>query len=69
MPKGLEKTRKAIQKKKGNISALHENSRDSQMLQRAAMRDEKLSRVGIARRKMDKPLSKTSVTFVIGLGF
>lgn len=61
MPKSLEKTRKAIhKKKKGNISALHENSRDSQMLQRASMRDEKLKRVGNARRKMDKPLSKLS---------
>lgn len=56
MTKSVEKTRKAIRKKKGDISALHANSRDSQMLQRAAMRDEKLTRVGAARRKMDKPL-------------
>lgn len=55
MPKGLEKTRKKISKKKGNITALHENSRDSQRLRRAAMRDEKLQRVGAARKKVDQP--------------
>ncbi|KAI9745960.1 MAG: hypothetical protein M1818_000641 [Claussenomyces sp. TS43310] len=55
MPKGLEKTRKKITKKKGNITALHENSRDSQRLRRAAMRDDKLQRVGAARRKVDQP--------------
>lgn len=56
MPKSLEKTRKKITKKKGNISALHENSRDSQRLRRAGMRDEKLERVARGRKKNDKPL-------------
>ena len=56
MPKSLEKTRKKIAKKKGNITALHENSRDSQRLRRAQMRDDKLVRVASARRKNDKPL-------------
>lgn len=65
MTKSVEKTRKAIRKKKGDISALHANSRDSQMLQRAAMRDEKLTRVGAARRKMDKPLSECFIAAYI----
>lgn len=56
MPKSLEKTRKKIAKKKGNITALHENSRDSQRLRRARMRDDKLIRVASARRKNDQPL-------------
>tara|TARA_R110002060_G_scaffold71408_1_gene80017 strand:- start:681 stop:887 length:207 start_codon:yes stop_codon:yes gene_type:complete len=56
MPKSLEKTRKKIAKKKGNITALHENSRDSQRLRRALMRDDKLIKVASARRKNDKPL-------------
>ncbi|TVY54423.1 Translation machinery-associated protein 16 [Lachnellula cervina] len=56
MPKSLEKTRKKIAKKKGNITALHENSRDSQRLRRAQNRDDKLLRVASARRKNDKPL-------------
>ncbi|KAG9231037.1 translation machinery-associated protein 16 [Amylocarpus encephaloides] len=56
MPKSLEKTRKKIAKKKGNITALHENSRDSQRLRRAQNRDDKLLRVASARKKNDKPL-------------
>jgi translation machinery-associated protein 16 len=57
MPKSLDKTRKKIaKKKKGNINALHENSRDSQRLRRAQMRDDKLIRVASARRKNDQPL-------------
>jgi translation machinery-associated protein 16 len=58
MPKSLEKTRKKIAKKKGNISALHENSRDSQRLRRAQMRDDKLVKVASSRRKNDQPLSE-----------
>jgi len=58
MPKSLEKTRKKIAKKKGNISALHENSRDSQRLRRALMRDDKLVKVASLRRKNDQPLSE-----------
>jgi translation machinery-associated protein 16 len=57
MPKSLEKTRKQISKKKSDITALHENSRDSQRLRRAQMRDDKLVRVAAARRKIDQPLS------------
>jgi len=58
MPKSLEKTRKKIAKKKGNISALHENSRDSQRLRRALMRDDKLVKVASLRRRNDQPLSE-----------
>jgi translation machinery-associated protein 16 len=57
MPKSLEKTRKKIAKKKRSITALHENSRDSQRLRRAANRDEKISRITSARKKNDQPLS------------
>jgi hypothetical protein len=66
MPKSLEKTRKKIaKKKKGNITALHENSRDSQRLRRANMRDDKLVRVASARRKNDQPLSTFSYDMCI----
>lgn len=57
MPKTLERARKAITKKKGAITALHEFSRDSKRLHRASMRDEKLEKISAARRKKDKPYS------------
>lgn len=63
MPKSLEKTRKKIAKKKGNITALHENSRDSQRLRRAQMRDDKLVKVASLRRKNDQPLSERAYTY------
>lgn len=52
---GLEKTRKAIVKKKGQIDAIHEFSRDSKRLHRAAARDDKLVKIASARRKADRP--------------
>ncbi|PSS07034.1 hypothetical protein M430DRAFT_129424 [Amorphotheca resinae ATCC 22711] len=63
MPKSLEKTRKQISKKKSDITALHENSRDSQRLRRAQMRDDKLVRVAAARRKIDQPLIERAAYF------
>ncbi|PBP20840.1 putative Translation machinery-associated protein 16 [Diplocarpon rosae] len=63
MPKSLEKTRKKISKKKGNITALHENSRDVQRLRRAGMRDDKLVKVAAARRKNDRPLIQRATYF------
>ena len=60
MPKSLEKTRKKIAKKKTIITALHENSRDSQRLRRAANRDDKISRIASARKKNDQPLSASA---------
>ncbi|KFY63748.1 hypothetical protein V496_03703 [Pseudogymnoascus sp. VKM F-4515 (FW-2607)] len=56
MAKGLMKTRKKINKKGSDIHALHENSRDSMRLRRASNRDEKLKRVGTAKRKDNQPL-------------
>jgi hypothetical protein len=62
MPKSVEKTRKRIAKKKGDITVLHENSRDSQRLRRAQMRDDKLLRVASARKKTDQPLRMSFAT-------
>ena len=56
MPKSLAKVHKQISKKtKGNISSLHENSRNSQRLRRAGARDDKLARVSKARAKANRP--------------
>lgn len=63
MPKSLEKTQKKINKKKGKVTALHENSRDSQRLRRAQGRDDKLVRVASARRKNNRPLLERAVFF------
>ncbi|RDW78235.1 hypothetical protein BP5796_06087 [Coleophoma crateriformis] len=63
MPTTVQKARKAIAKKKGNITALHENSRDSQRLRRAQMRDDKLDRVAAARKKNDRPLMERAAYF------
>ena len=59
MPKSLAKVHKKISKKtKGNISSLHENSRDSQRLRRAGARDDKLARLSKARSKANQPHSQ-----------
>ncbi|KAK8138031.1 hypothetical protein PG984_001411 [Apiospora sp. TS-2023a] len=64
MPKtSLEKTRKAIVKKKGQIDAIHEFSRDSKRLHRAAARDDKLVKVASARRKADRPYLNRAAFF------
>ncbi|KAL7619593.1 translation machinery-associated protein 16 [Parahypoxylon ruwenzoriense] len=55
MPKTLERTRKAIAKKKGPIDSLHQYSRDSKRLHRAQVRDEKLEKIAASRKKNDKP--------------
>ena len=57
MPKSLAKVQKKISKKKGNITSLHENSRDSQRLRRAGARSDKLNRVATARAKANRPHS------------
>lgn len=57
MPKTVERTRKAIMKKKGTIDSLHQYSRDSKRLHRAQGRDEKLEKIASARRKRDQPYS------------
>ncbi|KAK4042967.1 translation machinery-associated protein 16 [Parachaetomium inaequale] len=57
MAKTLEKTRKAIAKKRnGNIDALHGKSRDSRRLHSAQVRDDRLEKIAETRRKRDKPL-------------
>ncbi|KAF2087187.1 hypothetical protein K490DRAFT_42499 [Saccharata proteae CBS 121410] len=54
--KSLSKISKHVVKKKGaKATALHENSRDSQRLQRAAARDDKLNRLANARSKQNQP--------------
>jgi len=59
MPKTFEKTRKEIAKKKnGNLSTLHEKSRDARKLHKAQVRDERLERLAEARKKRDQPLRK-----------
>ncbi|KAI9877458.1 MAG: hypothetical protein M1830_003842 [Pleopsidium flavum] len=55
MPKSLAKVHKKISKKRGNMSSLHENSRDSQRLRRAGARDDKLARLSTARAKINQP--------------
>ncbi|MCJ1471662.1 hypothetical protein MMC13_000302 [Lambiella insularis] len=55
MPKSLAKVQKKISKKGANISSLHENSRNSQLLRRASARDDKLARLSSARAKVNQP--------------
>ncbi|KAF2758178.1 hypothetical protein EJ05DRAFT_379856 [Pseudovirgaria hyperparasitica] len=54
--KTFTKVQKHIAKKKGKNAALHEHSRDSHRLQRAAMRDDKVQRITSARAKQNQPL-------------
>ncbi|KAH7341149.1 translation machinery-associated protein 16 [Pyrenochaeta sp. MPI-SDFR-AT-0127] len=50
----LSKVHKQITKKKGKTPNLHENSRDTQRLQRAAGRDDKLNRLVKLREKQNR---------------
>ncbi|KAI5863887.1 translation machinery-associated protein 16 [Durotheca rogersii] len=63
MPKTLEKTRKAIAKKKGPIDSLHQYSRDSKRLHRAQLRDEKLEKIAASRKKNDRPFLQRAAFF------
>ncbi|KAI0206659.1 translation machinery-associated protein 16 [Astrocystis sublimbata] len=63
MPKSVERTRKAIVKKKGPIDSLHQFSRDSKRLHRAQMRDDKLEKIAASRRKKDKPYIERTAFF------
>ncbi|KAI4097121.1 MAG: hypothetical protein LQ344_000530 [Seirophora lacunosa] len=56
MPKNLAKVQKKIAKKKGNVSSLHENSRDARRLRRAGARSEKLEKLAAARGRATQPL-------------
>ncbi|KAI9676903.1 MAG: hypothetical protein M1817_006742 [Caeruleum heppii] len=56
MPRSLAKVHKQISKKRGKSSALNENSRDSQRLRRAGMREDKIIRELAARTNSNKAL-------------
>jgi hypothetical protein len=57
MPTTLDKARRHIaQKKKGRADALHQFSRDSKRLHRAAVRDQRLEKLASARSKREQPL-------------
>ena len=56
MPLSLSKVTKKVNKKKGRISALHENSRDAQYLRRAVAREDKLARVSALKAKGNETL-------------
>ncbi|KAF2278482.1 uncharacterized protein EI97DRAFT_456872 [Westerdykella ornata] len=50
----LNKVQKQIAKKKGKNASLHENSRDTQRLQRASARDDRLNRLAAIREKQNR---------------
>jgi translation machinery-associated protein 16 len=50
----LDKVTKKIRKKKGKNPNLHEGSRDTQRLQSASARDDKLNRLSSMREKQNK---------------
>jgi translation machinery-associated protein 16 len=50
----LDKVQKKITKKKGKAPNLHEGSRDTQRLQSAAQRDDKLNRLTKVREKQNR---------------
>lgn len=50
----LSKVAKHITKKKGKTPNLHENSRDTQRLQRAAGRDDKINRLAKVREAQNR---------------
>jgi len=56
----LGKVQKHITKRKGKNAALHENSRDTQRLQSAAERDNKLNRLSSVRAKQNRPFCRSS---------
>lgn len=45
MARSFQKVHKHVNKKKGAVEALHENSRDAKRLRRAGARDDRVSRV------------------------
>ncbi|QSZ31483.1 hypothetical protein DSL72_001048 [Monilinia vaccinii-corymbosi] len=64
MPKSLKKVSKHISKKKGGeVTALHENSRDSRSLRRAGGRDDKLDRMAAERKRHNRPILERALYF------
>lgn len=59
MPTSLSKTRKQIAKKRGgDVSALHEKSRNSMRLRKAGVRDQRLEKLAASRNKREQPIGK-----------
>ncbi|KAL1301654.1 hypothetical protein AAFC00_005874 [Neodothiora populina] len=55
MPSKFHKVQKRVNKKKGNTTALHENSRDALRLRSAVARDDRVARLGALREKHNEP--------------
>ena len=54
MARALAKVQKKVLKKKGDLSTLHENSRDAKRLRRAGARTEKLEKHKAARDRANR---------------
>ncbi|RDA87411.1 hypothetical protein CP532_6992 [Ophiocordyceps camponoti-leonardi (nom. inval.)] len=64
MPGSLQKTRKQIAKKRnGDVTALHEKSRDSLRLHKAGVRDRRLEKLAATRSKKEQPIVDRVVYF------
>ncbi|KAI9839737.1 MAG: hypothetical protein M1837_002025 [Sclerophora amabilis] len=63
MPRSLAKVQKKIKRKHGNATSLNENSRNSQRLRRAELREDKLARVSTAKAKSHQPQLKRVAIF------
>jgi translation machinery-associated protein 16 len=55
MPQALSKVRKRVGKKKGDSTSLHENSRDAKNIRRASARDDKVTKLAVARARINQP--------------
>ncbi|EAT78116.2 hypothetical protein SNOG_14576 [Parastagonospora nodorum SN15] len=62
----LSKVTKQIRKKKGKNPNLHEGSRDTQRLQSAAARDDKLNRLTSLREKQNRHYCKAMIEDYLG---
>ncbi|RDA89780.1 hypothetical protein CP533_4687 [Ophiocordyceps camponoti-saundersi (nom. inval.)] len=64
MPSSLQKTRKQIAKKRnGDVTTLHEKSRDSLRLHKAGVRDRRLEKLAAVRNKKEQPIVDRVVYF------
>lgn len=63
MPSKFHKVQKRVNKKKGNTTALHENSRDALRLRSAVARDDKVARLGALREKTNEPHGKLALAY------
>ena len=67
--KGFVKVQKHIQKRKGKAPALHENSRDSKRLRRAAGRDDKLGRLATAKSRQSQPYCMCDLEYCVNITY